>query len=177
MGEQTGLLGLQEELHESFDLEIPALDDFQIEDQVALDLSGEVARAYPLGSASLRPFVEAQLGSEDLIRVGADLTWGAMATGALMLHTVATGQRVPAMTAADGLSFSLGADLAWVEDSIYLPKALGYELTPTRQRVRTGGNLTQGRVDIFYGITWLGEEFQAQPEGQYVGTFQLRVAF
>lgn len=177
VGEQTGLLALQTEIHEAFDFEIPAVDDFQIEDQVTLDVSGEVARTFAIGSGVLRPFLEAQVGSEDWVRAGIDLTWGPMSSGTLLLRTVATGQRVPATTGVAGFSFSLGADVTRVADSIYLPTSLGYELTPTRQRLRAGGNLTIGRFDLFYGLAWLSEEFRAQPEGQYVGTVNLRVAF
>ena len=177
VGEQTGLLALQTEIHEAFDFEVPAVDDFQIEDQFALDLSGEIARAFLVGTGVLRPFVEAQVGSEDWVRAGVDLTWGPLASGSLLLRTVTTGQRVPATTGEKGFSFTLGADVTRVAESIYLPESLGYELAPTRQRVRVGGNLTVGRFDLFYGIAWLSEEFQEQPQGQYVGTLNLRVAF
>ena len=43
VGEQTGLLDLQEELHELLGFTVPELDDFQIEDQESLDLSAEVS--------------------------------------------------------------------------------------------------------------------------------------
>lgn len=177
VGKQTGLLDVQEELHNVLGFTIPELDDFQIEDQEQIDLSGEVARSFTVGRAVVRPFAEAQIGTEDLVRVGADITWGPMTQEALLLRSVTTGQRTPAILGEGGLSWTLGADIAWVEDSIYLPESLGYELTDTRQRVRAGAHYKRGRYDVFYGITYLSEEFKAQPEGQFVGTFQARIEF
>jgi hypothetical protein len=63
----------------------------------------------------------------------------------------------------------IGADVTRVVDSIYLPKALGYELTQVRAGVHYGAD----PWDVFYGFAWLGEEFDAQTEGQVVGTFQV----
>lgn len=177
VGEQTGLLSLQEELHNILGFTVPELDDFQIDDQERLDVSGEIARSFDLGTAVVRPFAEAQVGSEDLLRIGLDVTWGALARDTLLLRALTTGQRVPAITAGQGLSWSVGADIAFVEDSIYLPENLGYDLTDTRQRVRGGAHYRLGRYDVFYGVAWLSEEFEAQPEGQFVGTFQARMDF
>ncbi len=178
VGEQTGLLDVQEELHELLGFTVPELDDFQIEDQETLDLSAEVGREVPVGRGRLRPFVEVQAGSEDIVRAGLDLTFGPLADGELTMRALTTGQRVPmTFSAANGFSWSVGADIAWVGESIYLPEELGYELTPVRQRVRAGAHYKHDRFDVFYGIAWLGEEFEAQPEGQFVGTFQARYDF
>ncbi|WP_406565474.1 lipid A-modifier LpxR family protein [Kangsaoukella pontilimi] len=178
VGPQTGLLSFQEQLHEALGFTVPRLDDYQIEDQVGLDLSGEVGRALPVGAGVLRPFVEAQVGSEDLLRVGLDLSFGALASGNLMTRAVTTGHRLPmTFEGGEGMSWTLGVDTAWVEDSIYLPEALGYDLTPTRTRVRAGGLYRWRTLDVFYGLAWLSEEFEAQPEGQFVGTFQARIDF
>ncbi len=70
-----------------------------------------------------------------------------------------------------------GADIARVFDSIYLPESFGHELTPVRTRVRGGVHYGGKRVDFFYGLTWLGKEFEAQPEGQFAGTAQIRFRF
>ncbi len=177
VGEQTGQLAVQKKLHELLGFVVPDLDDFQIENQERIDLSGEVGWRYPIGSAVLRPFAEAQVGTEDYLRVGADLTWGALARETLLVRAVATGQRTPAIARVEGFGFSVGADIAWVEDSIYLPEELGYVLTDSRQRVRAGAFYRTGRFDFYYGLAWLGEEFEAQREAQFVGTFQARVDF
>ena len=174
IGPQTGILDLQQELHRILGFTIPTLESFQIEDQVKLDLGGEVGREWELGGARVRPFVEAQTGSEDFVRVGVDVTLGGLGRGDHMMRSVTTGHRVPlSLNAEDpGLSVVLGADVARVFDSVYLPESLGYELTPVRQRVRGGVHYRQGKWDLFYGLAWLGEEFSAQPEGQFVGTIQ-----
>ena len=178
VGPQTGLLSFQEQLHELLGFTVPQLDDFQIEDQVGLDVSAELARAIPVGGGVARPFVEAQAGAEDLVRVGIDLSFGALARGNLMTRAVTTGHRLPmTFEGGTGASWTLGADIAWVEDSIFLPAALGYELPPTRTRVRAGGMYRWRSLDVFYGLAWLSEEFEAQPEGQFVGTFQARIDF
>ena len=106
-----------------------------------------------------------------------DITWGALARDTLLLRAVTTGQRTPAITSDQGLSWTIGADIAWVDESIYLPENLGYELTETRQRVRAGAHYKYKQYDVFYGIAYLSEEFEAQPEGQFVGTFQARIDF
>ncbi len=178
VGEQTGLLNLQEELHKLFGFTVPQLDDFQIEDQEHLDLSGEVGRVVPVGRGRLRPFVEVQIGTEDIVRAGIDITFGPLSEGELMTRAIATGQRLPmTFDAVHGLSWSVGADLAYVDESIYLPESLGYELTSVRQRVRAGAHYRSGGFDVFYGLVWLSEEFEAQREGQFVGTFQARIEF
>jgi hypothetical protein len=46
-----------------------------------------------------------------------------------------------------------------------------------RKRVRAGVHFGADPWDVFYGIAWLGEEFEAQPEGQLVGTFQIAWPF
>ena len=178
IGPSTGMLDFQQELHKVLGFTVPTLEDFQIEDTARLDFSGEVARSFALGGAHLRPFAEAQFGSEDFVRLGFDVTFGALGQGDHMMRSVTTGHRVPAGLGGDtGLSFVLGADVARVVDSVYLPESLGYELTPLRQRVRAGAHYGADPWDVFYGIAWLGEEFEAQSEGQFVGTIQVAWPF
>ena len=174
IGPQTGLLDLQQELHRILGFTVPTLEGFEIEDQFKVDLGGEVGREWELGGARVRPFVEAQAGTEDFIRIGVDVTLGALGRGDHMMRSVTTGHRVPLSLSDEnpGLSVVLGADVARVFESVYLPESLGYELTPVRQRVRGGVHYRQGDWDLFYGLAWLGEEFSAQPEGQLVGTIQ-----
>ncbi|NNJ67877.1 MAG: DUF2219 family protein [Boseongicola sp.] len=178
VGPQTGKLGLQRELHKLLGFTVPELDDFQIENTARLDFSGEVARVWDVGPARVRPFVEAQVGSEDFLRAGFDVTFGALGRGDQMVRAVTTGHRVPVgLGAGEGFSLVVGADVARVVDSIYLPESLGYELTPVRKRVRVGAHYRADPWDVFYGVAWLGEEFEAQPEGQLVGTFQIAWPF
>ncbi len=178
VGPQTGMLDFQTELHELLGFTIPDLDNFQIPDQMHIDLSGEVSRVWRLGDVDVRPFGEVQIGSEDLLRVGVDLTLGEWGRGDLMTRANVSGHRVSfGLTETKGLSLVAGADIARVFDSIYLPESFGHELTPVRTRVRGGVHYGGKRVDFFYGLTWLGKEFEAQPEGQFAGTAQIRFRF
>ncbi len=178
VGPQTGLLSLQQELHKVLGFTVPTLDGFQIEDTARIDLSGEVGRVFEVGGSRVRPFAEAQIGSEDYVRAGFDVTFGRLGRGDQMVRAVTTGHRVPVGLGGDtGFSVVVGADVARVVDSIYLPEGLGYELTPIRKRVRAGVHYGADPWDVFYGIAWLSEEFEAQPEGQIVGTFQVAWPF
>ena len=176
VGPQTGLLDFQKELHKVLGFTVPALDDFQIANAVRLDLSGEIARPVEVAGWTVRPFVEAQAGSEDLIRIGVDFETG-LRPGRPAMRTTATGQRIAFLAGEAGWGVNLGADIAWVDDSLYLPADLGYELTDTRRRLRAGLRYSGGRWDAFYGLTWLSEEFEAQRESQFVGTAQLKYRF
>lgn len=175
IGPQTGLLNLQEELHEILGFEIPQLDNFQIEDQFRVNLTAEVGRSWDFRNGSVRPFVEVAIGPEDFIRSGVDLTFGKLGRNDLLVRTQATGHRVSGIRGAgqDATTFVFGFDTAWVNKSVYLPEALGYELTPLRTRVRAGVHYDWKKLGIFYGIAWLEPEFEAQPEGQFVGTLRV----
>jgi len=179
VGPQTGMLDLQQEVHKALGFTVPRLDDFQIEDTARLDFSGEVGRVWDVGAARFRPFLEAQVGSEDFVRAGFDVTFGALGRGDQMVRSATTGHRVPVGLGGDDTGFSavLGADVARVVDSLYLPESLGHELTPLRKRVRAGVHYGADPWDVFYGVAWLGEEFEAQSEGQLVGTFQVAWPF
>lgn len=178
IGPQTGLLQFQRNLHRALGFPVPTLDDFQIEDAVRGQISGEVSRAWRVGGLQLRPFIEAQAGPEDLVRVGADLVFGGVGQNDLMTRLPVTGHRVPLVRLGnDGVSFVAGGDVAWVHDSLYLPASLGYDLTDLRARLRAGVHYERERFDLFYGIAWLGREFEAQREGQFVGALHLGLRF
>jgi hypothetical protein len=78
---------------------------------------------------------------------------------------------------AEGTSFSFGGDVAHVFDSVYLPADQGYSPTDLRLRLRAGLHWQKGAMGLFYGLTWLGEEFEGQPEGQLVGSLRLKILF
>ena len=180
VGPQTGLLDLQEDLHDILGFTIPQLDDFQIDDAIRGQISAEIGRTWDVGGWQIRPFAEAQVGPEDFLRAGVDLTFGTYGQGDLLLRTATTGHRVRAIDggmADDGISIVLGADAAFVDESLYLPESLGYELTDLRTRVRGGLQGNWRQFDIFYGIAWLGPEFEAQREGQLVGTLHVGLRF
>lgn len=181
VGPQTGIDSFQKSLHELFDSDPPsaAVLANQIPNTIRPTVVAEVARNYDLGgTAALRPFVEARLGDESLLRVGADLTFGAVGRGELLVRDPVTGQRYRVITQPErGFSFTLGGDIAYVADSIYLPSSRGYALSDHRDRLRAGVHWQGRRTGVFFGMTYLGEEFAAQPEGQVVGALQVNLTF
>ena len=176
IGPQTGLLNLQQTLHEIFGLNDLELDDWQTTDKFRPTARLEVGRGVNVGVGELRPFAEMQGGLETYARVGADYTVGEIGLGELMVRDVVTGHRVAGIENADnqGFSFTVGGDVAHVADSAYIA---GRDLEETRYRVRAGLRGNVGPAQIFYGATYLSEEFAAQPEGQTVGTLSIRLSF
>jgi hypothetical protein len=178
-GPQTRLSDLQSALHEIFGAAKPSdrVLANQIPDGAHPTLVVEVGRVLPLGRGRLRPFVEARAGAESLLRVGADLTIGSFGEGELLVREVSTGHRYRVIAARQrGVSFVAGADIARVFDSVFLPSDRGYRLTD-RTRLRAGVHWQGRRNALFYGLTWLGPEFEAQPEGQLVGALRLDLRF
>ncbi|MEM9240559.1 MAG: lipid A-modifier LpxR family protein [Pseudomonadota bacterium] len=141
----------------------------------------EAGRRFQLGTATqLRPFLEARAGTETLARVGFDLTFGHFGSSGLLVRTPTSGQRLSAVedTPYSGFSLLLGADVAYVDSSIYIASNAPVRLEDYRARARAGLHWrSQAGTAAFYGVTWLSEEFNTQPEGQVVGSLQLRVKF
>lgn len=177
-GEQTGLMDLHDGIHRTFGGSDVDLSNFMIDDGVYLNATVEGARTLEWGNSEVRPFVEAQAGLETLVRVGADLRFGNYDPEAFLVRDTTTGQRVVAIPgeSVGGWSFSLGADAAYVSDSVLLP-ANGPAAEDMRYRVRGGVGHGFGPVDFFYGVTYLSEEFEGQEEGQLVGTLSLLLQF
>ena len=139
----------------------------------------EAGRSFELGRVRLRPFAEARVGVETLVRAGADITFGSLTQGELMVREPVTGQRYRVVREdVPGYAIVLGADIAHVEDSEFLPSRSTVRIEETRTRVR-GGVHWEGRGggSVFYGVTYLGEEFERQREGQIVGSLQFRLRF
>ena len=182
IGPQTGLDGFQSDLHDLLDVAEPsdAVLAAQIENQVRPTLVVEGGRRYGLGPrASVRPFVEARAGAETLVRVGFDWTYGQMDRDALLVRDPVAGQRYRVITSDwTGYSFTLGADIAYVDSSVFLPDDRGPTLEQTRERVRAGVMWQGARGQTgFAGLTYLGEEFEGQSEGQLVGSLKFRLRF
>jgi hypothetical protein len=179
-GPQTGVGAFQREAHELFGIAPPRVLGTQIPNHVYPTLSAELGRSFRIGRAtSLRPFIEAQAGVETLARIGADLTFGAGHDGALMLRDTVTGQRVEGIRGqwTPGLTFTLGGDLAHVADSRYLPSGGAAALSDSRARLRAGLQWRGEKSEVFYGLTWLGREFDTQAEDQLIGSLRLRLRF
>ncbi len=179
IGPQTGLSRFQESYHSAFSLPRPTTRN-ELPDQFAVQGGAEVRYTYRLGpSASLRPFVEAQSGAEDLVRAGADLIVGGIGQGDMLLRDVATGQLYRGTVAPEtGVNVVVGGDVATVRDSIFLPESRGYVVSDTRTRARAGVNWQPvPGITFFYGATYLSPEFQSQTEGQVLGSLKLNFNF
>lgn len=181
-GPDTGLGSFQRAVHKVLDVRRPSTNtlDNQIGTGFHPTVVGEVARTVSLASGvHVRPFMEGRAGAETLVRAGLDLTFGTVGLGELLVRDGVTGQRyrVISENAAPGFSFLLGADIAHVADSIYLPEDRGYTLTDSRDRLRAGLHWQGERAAAFYGLTYLGEEFEAQKEGQLVGSIRINLSF
>lgn len=180
VGPQNGLSNLHGDLHDLLGLAQPTVFGAQIGNDVLPTVTAEFGRTLTIGpQARLRPFVEMQAGAETLLRIGGDVTFGGFGAGALMLRDSTSGQlyRGTGVTGADGFSLTMGADFAEVYDSeFFLP---GDPITPsdTRARARLGMHWQGGQNEVFYGLTWLSEEFEEQPAGQVLGAINLRLRF
>ncbi|MFX0542879.1 lipid A-modifier LpxR family protein [Roseovarius sp. S4756] len=181
VGPQTGLDGFQDAFHDTLGGQGlgSTVRRTQIGDDIRPTAVMEVGRSTDFGAISLRPFAEARAGDETLIRVGADLTIGSALDGGLLLRDPVSGQRYRTVqNGLPGYAFVLGADTAYVEDSVYLPSSSGYRLSDARSRVRAGVHYAAPAGHrVFYGLTWLDREFKGQDEGQIVGSLRLHVEF
>ena len=181
VGPSTGLDGFHDAVHSAVggpDLSDAARDG-QIGNGVYPTVVVEAGRSFALGDSVLRPFVEGRAGAETMVRAGFDMRWGGLEQGSLLVRDPVSGQQYRAIDGgAAGTGFVLGADVAHVADSVFLPSDRGYDLRDTRVRARAGvewRNDTGGGV--FYGLSYLGEEFEGQGEGQFVGSFRAHFRF
>ena len=180
VGPQTGISDIHGDLHDLLGLAPPTVFGAQIGNDVLPTLTAEFGRTLEIGpQMRLRPFVEMQAGAETLVRVGGDVTFGQFGEGALMIRDSTTGQRYrgTGVGGADGFSLTMGADLAEVHDSAFFQTGDAATLSDSRARARIGLHWQGGANEVFYGLTWLGEEFEEQPEGQVLGAINRRLRF
>lgn len=178
-GPQTGMGRFHRKVHDLLGMSDVGLLPDQIVDDVHPTLVAEMGRSLGFGPARIRPFAEVQAGAETMVRVGADLDFGGYSRGALMLRDSATGQRYRAVVQdrVGGISLTMGGDIARVSGSAYLPEGGAATLSDTRERLRAGLHWQGDRSEMFYGLTWLGKEFEQQPEGQLLGSLNIRFQF
>ncbi|MEL7092608.1 MAG: lipid A-modifier LpxR family protein [Pseudomonadota bacterium] len=182
VGPQTGLSNFQRELHGLLGIKKPsdAILVNQIDDAIRPTLVFEAGRVLESGANStLRPFIEARAGAETLARVGVDWTYGGLGQGELLVRDPVAGQRYRAIEGTwSGYSFTLGADIGHVEDSVFLPDTRGPQLEETRGRVRAGLMWqSESGLSSYAGLTYLSEEFDGQDEGQVVGSVRIKFGF
>jgi len=180
IGPQTGISGFQDWFHDNFGL-IPASGgEDQLPDAIHASVMAEYG--YPLQLApavTFRPFVEGQAGVENIARIGGDLIWGRILQSDLLLRDVPTGQLYRAIRGHEsGFALVAGADWAQVGSSVYLPQDRGVTATDSRTRARIGLHWQpRPTASVFYGLTWLSPEYEGQPEGQVLGSLNVRFVF
>lgn len=181
-GPQTGIGRFQEWAHELGGMTppSPAVLGNQLGNRVYPGVNVEIGRSFAFGdSLQARPFVAAQAGVETLLRVGGDITIGQLGRQDLMLRDVTTGTRYRAVEGArrEGISLTLGGDLAHVVDTALLPSGGAVTASDDRYRLRAGLHWQGKRASTFYGVSYLSREFEEQPEGQVVGALSLNFRF
>ncbi|NOX74198.1 MAG: lipid A deacylase LpxR family protein [Alphaproteobacteria bacterium] len=183
-GPQSRMAEFQSAIHQSLGFIATPILGSQLGNAVYPTLNAEASRQYRLSTDGarrvvFRPFLEGQLGVETYIRAGGDFTFGNLGEGDFQVRDVTTGQRNVALKGnrTRGVSFILGGDVAYVQSSQYLPAALGPAAQKLRYRLRTGIYAEDERKSLFYGVTWLGREFQGQSSGQILGSVTLRLKF
>lgn len=178
-GEQSGIRQFQAWIHESLSMPGINVGGQQVDDGIHLHGTLELARSLAWRAGEVRPFLELQAGAETMARAGIDVTLGGLGQGGLRTRDPITGQRLEGIVGDTGGGWSvlLGADIAAVDSSVFLPEDRGYEVEDTRHRIRAGVNYGFGESNIFYGVTYLSEEFVGQPEGQLVGSLSLGLRF
>lgn len=106
------------------------------------------------------------------------MTIGEAGRGELMVRDGVTGQRYRTIAADfSGFAFLIGGDIASVSGSEYLPASSGVDPRDMRTRLRAGLHWQGGQMGAFYGLTWLGKEFEGQDEGQFLGSIRLDLNF
>ncbi|MEM7733600.1 MAG: lipid A-modifier LpxR family protein [Pseudomonadota bacterium] len=182
-GSQVGLDDVQETVHDLLGGRDPSpvVLAGQISNGVHANGVFEAGLRAQLGQSSeVRPFFELRAGTETLARVGFDLTIGRYGSSGLLVRNPISGHRLSAVEDSPyrGLSWVLGADVAYVDNSVFIASSGPVRLEDYRARVRGGAHWrTQAGTAIYYGVTWLSEEFTTQRESQVVGSLQLRVKF
>lgn len=180
-GPQTGLDDFQTALHDAIGIAPARIStlDAQIGNDFWPSAVFEAAHEFRLGEKTrVRPFFEARAGVETLARVGVDVTVGRFGLGELMVRDPVTGHRYRAIEAPKpGASWVFGGDVAYVESSVFLPEDRGLVLTEARTRLRAGVQLQGVHNGLFYGVTYLAPEFEAQLEGQVTGSLRIDFEF
>ncbi|WP_093996159.1 lipid A-modifier LpxR family protein [Octadecabacter ascidiaceicola] len=182
VGPQTGVADMQDWFHDV--VSAPNISNSVIANQVdnAFYPTALAEISYPVSlseTTTLRPFVEAQYGVENFVRVGADILIGGNLKNDLWLRDSPTGQLYTGVESERaGTGFVLGADYAVVDDSAYFPASFGTVAEDERFRARAGVHWRLGdSLSYFYGVTYLSEEYVGQPEGQLVGSLKLNFNF
>ncbi len=179
IGPQTGLSVFQEKFHDAFDLRAP-LTANQLPNETIFGARASATYTYRVSeTVSLRPFAELRSGTEQIARIGADVLIGNVGQDDLWLRDDVTGQPYRGTDAGQtGWAVLAGADIAAIGDSAYLPASRGVTALDQRQRARLGVLWQPApNFTVFYGATYLSEEFDGQDGGQVLGSLRLGFNF
>ncbi len=151
--------------------------------QVKDDIYGyghiEAARPYDLGASSrVTPFIEGHAGAETFARVGADFEFGGLISDDLQVRDYTTGQTYTTIRGSlSALTLTAGADLGYMVDSAMLPDDDAYDMVQERARARAAVKWEGRQSSASFGVTYLSKEFDNQPTGQVLGSFNLKYKF
>lgn len=180
-GPQTGLHLMQNATHELLNRDLVSdtvLND-GVQDGFHPGVVVEYARPILLTSdTQIRPFAELRTGDETLLRSGVDLYLGTVGGNDFLVRDPVTGQRYRAVQGdyLQGYGLMVGGDFTSMQDSIYFPSN-GPAMLDSRTRLRAGMVWQGNQNSLFYGLTYLGKEFEGQEEPQLVGSIRLNLEF
>lgn len=178
IGPQTGVSDFVADAHEFLGFKHPRAADGELPNDLAPTASFEISRTFHRTVErpfELRPFAEAQIGVETYGRIGFDAFFARGVTGDLLSRDVVSGQMMTVITRQDAGSLTpmIGADIAYVWDSAYLPRSSGLTHKRYRMRLRSGLRRVGAAQDLFFGMSWLSPEYEGQAGGQVLGSFSI----
>lgn len=179
VGPSTGVGRFQKWAHKQIGAQTPMMLADQLPDHIYPTVQGEISRNMRAGDTLFRPFAEAQVGVESYARVGIDAIFGKNLSRNFFVREPITGHLVSNVRSSDDRSFGfmMGGDVAYVGDSKLLPESRGYTVESMRPRARAGFVYEGENAGLFYGLTWLGKEFEGQKESQVTGSLNVKFNF
>ncbi|MEM7056959.1 MAG: lipid A-modifier LpxR family protein [Pseudomonadota bacterium] len=187
VGEPLPLFELQEALHGNG---IGRTDANTLDTEVLVN--AEVRRTYRFHmdleatEVEFAPYAQGSFGMrENSVRVGIDLITGSSLKARTWNHEPAIGAMIAGGSAPrDGFQWAtwVGGDVGYVAQDAFLdggfdgsgPSTPREEVTA---RIRAGVMMEYDNFAMSYSVVWLSPEFEAQPEGQLVGGFQIKYRF
>ena len=159
-------------------------DDPMLDRRAYLSGTIEVAREFQLGRiGTIRPFIEAEAGFENFVRIGGDIAVSSSGFASLVSRDPVTGFLVPTKAnlrkthpRRSLVSGYIGADLTLIDGSS-LYRGTDTASRHLRNRIRAGVIIGGRRHQFFYGITRLSKEFSGQSEAQYLGSTSFSLRF
>lgn len=182
-GDQTGLPNLQAFAHDSLGMSGSynplTRDDPHLDDAFGFRGEAEVAFKSQMSETfMMRPFAEQTFGVDQASTVGVDVVWGTLSANEVWTRDAVTGQLLSASKRnADLFTLVAGVDYSNVSKSMHFEEGSYAELQNEQYRVRVGSITRIHNMTLFFGQTWLSEQFVGQPEVQRVGSMAIDWVF